>query len=708
MATTQLLERLGSSNSIYEHDVPADVSSSDFPLSHKRDFTCDAGAIVPVCLIETNPKESFDIQVKYLLKSLPLVAPPFTAFKVRTHFYYCRLSDLWRGALTLQTTGNDGTLQLKVPVITDDGFNHATPSDIGSSTAAVSYRAPQSLSAYLGIIPKYCNGVASSDNGYNEPYAQLAGAGSNFATRIASNIPNSLPYGGISLLPFMMYQKIYRYAYTIPNLLQSNKIWFPNDLTDGWRINYAKTNVDSKGYFCPESAPPTINYQNAPNPSPSVDDVAVDLLQLRYGLFEQDRFTTAIPDQLRGEAPKIDISGSVSVQFDNASVRLARGDYTTQFSADSSLGIGDNISSSSSAGGTGVSSFKYLGFYLPETSSVDVGGTNVPAGSVDNAHVLATSSLFSGTWRHAGSSASSTSAVVYGINPVAVFPRAVFPPFAPDGSGGVSLKMKSDEITANLTEARFTANQLRSLLALSVWQERNMRIQAGDYNQYIHAHFNSNPRVDTHEPVYIGGTSDEIYFGEVVQTSESTSTSPLGKVAGSAQSQGSGRIGHFYSPDYGYIMGVMIISPETVYTQGVEKLWTRTEQPDFYVPENEGLGMEEILNREVFPQGTTVDDLLFGLQERNTEYKSLPNKALGFFAFDDSTNFAKDLAVFSQSRIFRSKPSLSHQFCVMSPNNIRRDMLVSPVMPMFRVSFANIVRARRPMRYQNVPETFGF
>ena len=231
MATTQLLERLGSSNSIYEHDVPADVSSSDFPLSHKRDFTCDAGAIVPVCLMETNPKETFDIQVKYLLKSLPLVAPPFTAFKVRTHFYYCRLSDLWRGALTLQTTGNDGTLQLKVPTITEDGFDHSAPAELNSSSAVVSYRAPQSLSAYLGIIPKYCNGVYHSDNGYNEPYSQCAGNGAGFATRISSNIPNSLPYGGISLLPFMMYQKIYRYAYTIPNLLQSNKIWFPNDLT---------------------------------------------------------------------------------------------------------------------------------------------------------------------------------------------------------------------------------------------------------------------------------------------------------------------------------------------------------------------------------------------------------------------------------------------------------------------------------------------
>lgn len=707
MATTQLLERLGSSNSIYEHDVPADVSSSDFPLSHKRDFTCDAGAIVPVCLMETNPKETFDISVKYLLKSFPLVAPPFTSFKVRTHFYYCRLSDLWRGAMTLQTTGNDGSLQLKVPLIDDDGFTHATFAEIRSSTAGVIYRSPQSLSSYLGIIPSHCNGVASSDNGYNEPYSQLAGAGSNFPTRIESNVPHSLPYGGISLLPFMMYQKIYRYAYTIPNLLQSNKIWFPNDLTDGWRINYSKSNVDSKGYFCPESAPPTITYENAPSPSPSVDDVAIDLLQLRYGLFEQDRFTTAIPDQLRGAAPKIDISGSVSVQFDNASVRLARGDYTTPVSSDNSLTVGAEFGSSSSSDGPVIRSFKGLTFAMPSSSDIDLGAPDVPPGSASLGIPTSGSYMF-GTWYHSGSPSTGSTGTVYQISPGLSNVISPFPTFSPDGSGGLSLKMKSDEITANLTEARFTANQLRSLLALSVWQERNMRIQAGDYNQYIHAHFNSNPRVDTHEPIYIGGTSDDIYFGEVVQTSESTDTSPLGKIAGSAQSQGSGRIGRFYSPDYGYIMGVMIISPETVYSQGIEKLWTRTEQPDFYVPENEGLGMEEILNREVYPQGTTVDELLFGLQERNTEYKSLPNKALGFFAFDDSSNFAKDLSVFSQSRIFRSKPSLSHQFCVMSPNNIRRDMLVSPVMPMFRVSFANIVRARRPMRYQNVPETFGF
>lgn len=633
MASTQLAERLGMNNDIYEHDVPINVGRSSFPLSNKREFHLDAGMIVPIRLIETLPKDVFDISVEYILKSFPLVVAPFTSYKVRTHWYYCKLSDLWRGAQTMLTKGNDGSLSLSVPTL-----NPYTPlpSFISGESNDVVYDTPQSLASYFRFASGHVPLVQSTDNGYNEPYAQCCNPSSAYSTAV-SNV--SAPYGGVSVLPFLMYQKIYRFAYQIPNLLQNNKVWYPNDLTDGWRINYSKTNLSANGcFFVPDGSVPTITTSNSPAPSASVSDEAVNLLQLRYGLFERDRFTSALPWAQRGSAPTISVSNPVEM-FDSLGNKII---------LDGTSGSGDDLIIGSSSE------------FASTTPDYD-----------DN---LLDKSYKGSLYLYARDSPNSSS--------------------YHDRSFGLRTDMK------------FDLNQFRELIALTVWQERNAMIQAGDYNQFIYAHYRTNPHVDTHEPVYIGGTSDTIYFGDVIQTSETTANSPLGKQAGLAQVQSRGRVGHFVCPDFGYIMGVMIISPETSYSQGIQKLWTRLTQEDFYFPEDEGLGLEEILNKEIFPQGTSSDNDLFGYNERNTEYKAAENESVGFFSLPGGIR--DDLSAYSQIRHFSSLPALSHQFVTMSPENMRRDYLVAPSMPAFRVSFATILRGVRPMSYRNIPQTFGF
>lgn len=615
MASTQLAERLGMNNDIYEHDEPIQLGRSSFPLSNKREFHLDAGMIVPIRLIETVPKDVFDISVEYILKSFPLVVAPFTSYKVRTHWYYCKLSDLWRGAQTMLTKGNDGSLSLSVPTL-----NPYTqlPSFISGETNNIVYDTPQSLASYFRFACGHVPLVQAADNGYNEPYAQCCNPSSSYSTAVSGV---SAPYGGVSSLPFMMYQKIYRFAYQIPNLLQDNKIWYPNDLTDGWRINYSKTNISANGcFFVPDGTVPTITASNSPAPSASVNDEAVNLLQLRYALFERDRFTSALPWAQRGSAPTITTDSPLVLVKES--------------------GSGVDSITIDSAGSVTPSS----------TSNLEIQDTT-------NSHSL------------------------------------------------LEISYQAGQYSA-YTSTKLDLNQFRELIALTVWQERNAMIQAGDYNQFIYAHFRHDPNVDTHEPIYIGGTSDTIYFGDVVQTSETSANSPLGKQAGLAQVQSRGRVGHFVCPDFGYILGVMIISPETSYSQGIQKLWTRTTQEDFYFPEDEGLGLEEILNKEIYPQGTSSDNDLFGYNERNTEYKAAENESVGFFSLP--TGVVSDLSAYSQIRHFSSLPSLSHQFVTMSPENMRRDFLTAPSMPAFRVSFATILRGVRPMSYRNTPQTFGF
>lgn len=638
MASTQLSERLGTNNQIYSHDTPANVKRSEFPLSSKTDFHLDAGMIVPIKIWETLPNDTFDIDVQYIIKSFPLVVAPFTGYKVRTHWYYCKMSDLWRGAQTMMTKGNSQNIELTLPTVTFAAISPNFKTNTYSTEKGnyISYTTPQSLMAYLGLKPESINIVNETDDGYNEPYGQC---------KTSSDEGIALQTGRktVNALPFMMYQKIYRYAYTIPNLLQDSKAWYPDDLTDGWRINYNKTNFSRDGRFHPTRELRQYNWSNntlgqileedgAPKPSPSAEDKSINLKQLRYGLFEEDRFTTAIPSTLRGTNPTISVDGDIEIPEQEITIPSS----------------------------------------IVTLENNRITGTQETAGGTITTPVVLTTYSDSALRDYIKTEATRTT-----------IPNR----------------------TAEATGLKFSLNQFRTLVSLTVWQERNMRIQAGDYNQFIYAHFKHNPKVDTHEPIYIGGSSDIIYFNDVVQTSQGTAESPLGASAGNGAIQGRANIGRFTCSDYGYIMGVMIIQPETVYADGMDKLWLRQKQEDFYFPEDEGLGMEEIFNYEIYSDNTEEDFELFGYNERNTEYKAFTNKAKGFFALKGGYS---DLEAYSQARVFNERPRLSHQMMVMSPENMRRDMLAVPTMPMFRCSFATMIRGVRPMAYKNIPQTFGF
>lgn len=668
MAETQLSHKLGHDNSIFSHEVPAKVNRSDFPIGRKRDFMLDAGAIVPIDLIETNPNESFELKLRYILKTNPLVTAPFTNYIVRTHWYYARLIDLWEGAETMMTKGRDGKIELEVPTISTSRVIMQGGSDTQSENGLKqkNYGTPMSLSAYLGIKPNCWRTDTTESTLEDNPCSQSAPDQNNWNAQNGKwKLVGKNDY--VSVLPFFMYQKIYRNAYLVPNLLQDNKIWFPENLNNGWRIHYNKDNIKGnwgniakrKGMFVPENwleseeqditdSTPEVAKNYISNDVPTVDDEAVNVYALRYATFEDDRFTTALPWKTRGTVPTIDLSeeGELSIDINIPHLYMDKGTIPIETNPEGTSLLSDVIiARDDHTNGKSITTVSGL----PEIGS----------------HLYANTSTLR-------------------TNPTQI--RQAIP------------QLKTS----------FSINDLRAKIALTVWQERNARTQ-GDYNSTIYAHFNSNPHSKDYEPIYIGGTSDVLMFRDVVQTSEGDN--PLGTSAGLGETSAEGNIGFFKSPDYGYIMGVMIISPETIYTDGLEKMWYRTQMEDFYMPEYESLGLEEIYNREIYISGNAeIDDALFGYNERGTEYKTRNNQALGFYAIPstDEDNPYKDITAQVQAREFTETPKLSLQFVTMSPENMRKDWLAVPTMPAFKCTLATICRATRPMAYKSVPETFGF
>lgn len=459
------------------------------------------------------------------------------------------------------------------------------------------------------------------------------------------DIPNRhIPFGGVSVLPFMAYQKIWRYDMLPQNLLQDNEEWLPEDLSEEWRINYTGSNT-LKGFFRPQHSISEDDLSSfVTHNVPSVDDNAINLLEMRYSVYERDYFTSAKPWLVRGD----EVNSSFPVDFDIDSIIDASG-------------LSDWIGSTSDISGTNYTSFNIKTDGVVDIKSRGIG--NYPVG------------------------AASSSLDIVRKNLVNFFNV---------------LRVKNSVQSAR---ASFTANKLREMLAFSVWQERNA-LTNGSYNEFVKAHFNKNPSQPDYEPYYMGGSTQVVSFAQILQTSESSDGSPLGTQAGTGQCNGHSNPIDFVAPDFGMMMAIMTVVPEVYYEQGVEHKWTDLLPEEQFMPEFARTGFEPILNQEIFAQNNELDLQLFGYQTRNAYLKARSNVASGLMAVPYELD--RLFGSFVQAREFDGLPKLSLQFVSVSPENVRRDFLAYENYPAFKVQIATDMSIIRALPWQSTPETFGF
>lgn len=254
-------------------------------------------------------------------------------------------------------------------------------------------------------------------------------------------------------------------------------------------------------------------------------------------------------------------------------------------------------------------------------------------------------------------------------------------------------------INGNAT-VEITAENLRRLLAVQIWQERNARTD-GDYNQMIKAHFGFNPNSQERRPIYIGGTVQEVVITELLQTSES-GTTPQGNATGHAISNGNGFVGTFTSPDFGWIMGIMYIVPDPVYCDGIHKRYTRETALDYYWDEFNGLGAQEILRKELIVGEEEANETVWAWQERFSEYKHRRNITTGELADSDDTYFNS----WTIKREVPTNTEFNQEF-VTTEKNIAMDSFTIENETPFTIEVANIVKANRPIPYLSAPNNMG-
>lgn len=222
----------------------------------------------------------------------------------------------------------------------------------------------------------------------------------------------------------------------------------------------------------------------------------------------------------------------------------------------------------------------------------------------------------------------------------------------------------------------FNLNALRALDVYTLLGERAARTD-GTYNSYIQTMFGVRPNKHMHEPRYLGGFYLDFANMTVTQQSQTDST-PLGTQASRGYSKGDGYIGKFSFNDHGYVMAVLDIVEETVYTGGVDRDWTDLTFDQQYLPLFNGLAPQATLQQELHINGVKADNEdVFNYVERYSHLKSRRNKALGQMSLPayvnvNGTDTPVDLesTSFLHTRHFKEKVEFNNKFVTMSPDNL--------------------------------------
>lgn len=233
------------------------------------------------------------------------------------------------------------------------------------------------------------------------------------------------------------------------------------------------------------------------------------------------------------------------------------------------------------------------------------------------------------------------------------------------GSAVITGSVDASKLSVDLSGATaITINSLRQAFQLQRFYEKDAR-GGTRYIEKIKAHFGvTSPDARLQRPEYLGGHESMININPVAQTSASDSTTPQGNLAayGVAGDSYHGFTKSFV--EHGYIIGLISVRADLTYQQGLNRMWSRKTMLDFYWPSFAHLGEQAVLNKEIYAQGTSADDDVFGYQERYGEYRYKPSLITGQFRSNsmDSAGNSNSLDVWHLAQNFATLPKLSNEF----------------------------------------------
>lgn len=252
------------------------------------------------------------------------------------------------------------------------------------------------------------------------------------------------------------------------------------------------------------------------------------------------------------------------------------------------------------------------------------------------------------------------------------------------------------------TATAATINQLREAFQVQSLFELDAR-GGTRYIEIIKSHFGVNsPDARLQRSEFLGGSSNDINISPIAQTSASDGIdTPQGNL--SAIGTFSANSGGFTKSftEHEIVIGIVSVRADLTYQQGLNRMWSRQTRFDFFQPKLAHLGEQGILNKEIYAQGTSADDNIFGYQERYSEYKYKPSLVTGAYRSNASTS----LDVWHLAQDFSTLPTLSEAFIAENPPIDR--VVAVPSEPNFLLDCFFNLKHTRPIPTYSTPVELG-
>ena len=267
-----------------------------------------------------------------------------------------------------------------------------------------------------------------------------------------------------------------------------------------------------------------------------------------------------------------------------------------------------------------------------------------------------------------------------------------------------------------------TVNQLRQAFAIQKYYEKDA-LFGSRYIESVRAHFGVvNPDFRVQRSEYLGGKRIPININQVIQTDatgngirptyvdpenpspatltwESIDKTPQGNAAAYSVTQDSNSdlFNHSFT-EHGWIIGLAVVRTDHGYQQGLNKMFIRKKKFDFYTPEFANLGNVGVLNKEIYLDGTSADEEVFGYQEAWADYRYQPNIVTG----EMRSNYDLSLDIWHWADDYSTRPYLDSDWIDEPKENVERTLAVQDQDQFFGDFYFGAIWTR-PMPLYSIP-----
>lgn len=241
------------------------------------------------------------------------------------------------------------------------------------------------------------------------------------------------------------------------------------------------------------------------------------------------------------------------------------------------------------------------------------------------------------------------------------------------GNTGVSRMLQPANLYADMSQVLgATINALR--LTATMQQIKEMLLfYGGRINEVIKTQYGVTPPEGIlKQTEFLGHAHCDLNMDTVLQTSETTSTSPLGDSAGYSTT---------FSEDYLFeksftywsVLSVVVVCRQKhTYCQGLNMQHTKKRKYDFYNPMFKGLGMQPRPKSIIYLTGKDTDKDTWNFAPAWQEYRFELDRVTGLMA----PNAPENLAVYNYADLYENVPNAGQEWIEETPVYLDRTLTV--------------------------------